>query len=117
MSYDIYLSDPLSGETLELPFEHHLKGGTYALGGTTLAELNVTYNYARHYRGFGPKGIREIYGMTGAQSLQPLITVAESLGRDTSEDYWEPTEGNARQALIDLLSLARMLPHGIWRGN
>lgn len=49
MSYDISLTDPVTGETLELDTPHHMRGGTYAVGGTTEAHLNVTWNYAKHY--------------------------------------------------------------------
>ena len=37
MSYDISLTDPVTGETLELDTPHHMRGGTYAVGGTTEA--------------------------------------------------------------------------------
>lgn len=30
MSYDISLTDPVTGETLELDAPHHMRGGTYA---------------------------------------------------------------------------------------
>lgn len=41
MSWDIYLDQ--DGGTVEV--ERHEEGGTFALGGTTRAELNITYNY------------------------------------------------------------------------
>lgn len=60
MSYDIKLVDPVTEETLHLPFDHVMTGGTFA--GTfdpvtgevrprpiPEAWLNVTYNYARYY--------------------------------------------------------------------
>ena len=59
MSYDIRLCDPVTHETLEVDSPHLMAGGTYALGGTTELWLNVTYNYARHYRCLGERGIRE----------------------------------------------------------
>ena len=49
MSYDISLRDPVTGQTLQLDAPHHMRGGTYQVGGTTDAHLNVTWNYARHY--------------------------------------------------------------------
>lgn len=95
MSYDISLRDP-NGETIQLDQSHDLAGGTYAIGGTTEAWLNVTYNYGVHYyRVMGEKGIRTIYGMTGEQSIPVLESAIAQLGDDISEDYWEPTEGNA----------------------
>lgn len=119
MSYDIYLTDPKTGDTLELSEKHHLTGGTYAVGGTKECHLNVTYNYSRHYYRFIDEelGIRRIYGMTGEQSIPILVGAITAMGEDTSENYWEPTEGNARQALIDLATLATHKPYGIWKGD
>ena len=50
MSYDIELIDPLTGVVLELDAPHHMRGGTYAIGGTTKAHLNCTYNYYPQFR-------------------------------------------------------------------
>ena len=95
-----------------------MRGGTYAIGGTRDAWLNVTYNYANHYyRTMGDKGIRAIYGMTGAESIPVLEDAISKLGDDVSSDYWEDTEGNAKKALCQLLALAKMRPDGIWDGD
>lgn len=118
MSYDIYLHDPVTGGRLELDSPHRLTGGTYAMGGTTEAWLNVTYNYAPHfYRTLGEKGIRTIYGMTGAASLPLLREAAEKLSNETDPDYWKPTEGNAKRALLQLAALAELRPDGVWDGD
>lgn len=136
MSYDISLNDPATGEALELDAPHHMRGGTYAVGGTNEAYLNVTWNYARHYyRVFEPAplragvdpyhakdegkvgGIRAIYGLTGAESILVLQRAIGLLGDDVHRDYWEPTEGNAKRALTQLLALAQMRPDGVWNGD
>jgi hypothetical protein len=118
VSYDIKLVDPVTRRTLELDAPHQMKGGTYAVGGTTEASLNITYNYSDHfYRLFGDKGIRSIYGKTGAESIPILETAAGKLGDDVSDDYWESTEGNAKRAIMQLLSLARLRPDGVWDGD
>jgi hypothetical protein len=118
MSYDISLKDPLTGLTAIVPDGHDLRGGTYRVGGDDEAHLNVTYNYSPHYRRvIGPRGIRTIYGMTGAESLPVLNAAIQELGTDRDDDYWEPTEGNARAALENLLLLARALPHCVWDGD
>ena len=96
---------------------HLMAGGTYALGGTTELWLNVTYNYGKHYRCLGERGIREIYGKTGAESIPMLKVAALRLGNDVSDDYWEATEGNAKRALLQLLAMARMRPDGVWDGD
>ena len=119
MSYDIYLTDPVTHERLETDEPHFLTGGTYALGGTRELWLNVTYNYAEHfYRVLDhDKGIRAIYGTTGAESIPVLEAAAARLGDDADPDYWKPTEGNAKQALLKLVALARMRPDGVWDGD
>ena len=139
MSYDIKLTDPLTGETLVLDAPHQMKGGTYAIGGTTQASLNVTYNYSpqfarvfdalREPRSTAPKwmhrdrslpkvfGIRTIYGLTGAESLPLLDKAIAALGDDVHEDYWQPTEGNAKRALMQLRALAMLRPDGLWAGD
>ena len=97
-----------------------MRGGTYAMYGTTELWLNVTYNYAKiFYREdvFGEEGIRSIYGKTGLESIPMLEKAIAALGNDVSSDYWEPTEGNAKRALINLLTMAKMRPDGIWDGD
>jgi hypothetical protein len=134
MSYDIDLVDPVTRKVLELDEPHHMRGGTYAIGGTTQASLNVTYNYSAHYRrafghegvelteyqrlfGGGQTGLRSIYGLSGAESLPLLDAAISRLGDDTDPDYWKATEGNAKRALIQLRALAAMRPDGIWQGD
>ncbi len=137
MSYDISLVDPVSRETLALDIPHHMRGGTYAVGGTSLAELNVTYNYAPQFtrvfealtvahdgapdwlkaQADGVQGIRTIYGMTGAQSLPVLERAISQLGDDVDPDYWKATDGNAKRALLQLKALAAMRPDGVWSGD
>lgn len=140
MSYDIYLTDPVSRDTIELEEAHYMRGGTYVLSGTTRAWLNITYNYSEWYYRPGVfcetaennKGIRTIYGMTGAESIPVLkraIEALESMTEDISEEdrrncerqgytgYWIPTRANAIRPLYQLLALAQMRPDGIWEGD
>lgn len=140
MSYDISLCDPVTHEVLELTELHFIQGGTYALGGTKVLWLNVTYNYARWYYKPGvfaktkkeSQGIRTIYGMTGAESipvLEKAIAKLEDMTADISDrerreceaqectGYWMPTRENAVRPLYQLLAFARMRPDGIWEGD
>lgn len=140
MSYDIYLTDPVTNDPLELDGAHHMRGGTYAMGGTTEAWLNITYNYADWYYRPGvfartkkaSKGIRTIYGMTGAESIPVLkkaISKLENMDEDISNDkrqkceahgatgYWMPTRENAIKPLYQLLAMAQMRPDGVWEGD
>lgn len=118
MSYDIELVDPVSRTVLQVEFTHQMCGGTYAMGGTNELHLNVTYNYAKHfYRVMGENGIRTLYDMSGADSIPILEQAIANLGDDASPDYWEPTEGNAKRSLIQLLTMAKLRPDGVWRGD
>jgi hypothetical protein len=118
VSYDIDLCDPVTGEPIELDEPHHMRGGTYQLGGSRELSLNVTHNYGEHYRRLlGENGIRTIYGLTGAESAPLLREAASMLGDDVDDDYWKPTEGNAKRALLQLVAIAHMRPDGIWKGD
>lgn len=133
MSWDIELVDPVTRETLELDEPHQMQGGTYAIGGTKEAWINVTYNYSRWYqKAFGEKNIRTIYGMSGAQSIPVLkkaIKALESMSEDISDEerrrceeqgatgYWMPTRQNAIKPLYQLLAFAQMRPDGVWDGD
>ncbi len=123
MSYDIRLVDPVSRDPLQLDAPHHMRGGTYAIEGTTEAHLNVTYNYSDHFfrvfaiAGGGLRGIRTIYGMTGAESIPVLDAAIAELDDDINNNYWNPTEGNAKRALMQLRALATLRPDGVWSGD
>ena len=59
MSYDIYLRDPVTGETAGVPghlmvggtfrAEYHPETGTFTPALNTEAHLNITYNYGSYY--------------------------------------------------------------------
>ena len=118
MSYDIFLRDPVNGQPIILDEPHFMRGGTYCVDGSNELHLNVTYNYAKiYYYKIGEKGIRTIYGMSGADSIPVLDAAISQLSDDKTENYWEPTEGNAKAALIQLRSMAKMRPDGIWYGD
>lgn len=118
MSYDIRLIHPVTQHALEADAPHQITGGTYAIGGTRELWLNITYNYSDILqRVLGPKGIRTFYGLTGAQSLPLLEAAIAQLGDDVDDDYWQPTDGNAKTALCGLRAFAQLRPDGIWKGD
>ena len=118
MSYDIDIVDPITKEVIELPSEHQIKGGTYAMGGTTEATLNITYNYYPFFKlVFGEKGIRSLYGRSVRETIPDIFNAIASLHGEPDDDYWAATEGNARKALEDLLDLAKLAPDGEWSGD
>lgn len=117
MSYDIRLVDPVTGDTAIVPDGHDLRGGTFRVGGNDEAWLNIAYNYAKLFRDHldTDKGIRVLYGLTGAQAIPLLQKAIAVLGTERSADYWKPTAGNAGAALADLLSLARACPTAVFQ--
>lgn len=119
MSYDLELVHPVTKEVLLLEWPHHLRGGTYAVGGTNEAHFNITYNYSRFYYNVIDKelGIRSLYGKSGSEAIPILTEAISKLGDDVSDNYWEATEGNAKTALHALLALSRLRPDGIWDGD
>jgi hypothetical protein len=58
-----------------------------------------------------------LYGHTGLSSFKVLEDAIAKLGDDVDADYWKPTEGNAKKALITLRTFAQMRPDGIWDGD
>jgi hypothetical protein len=120
VSYDIYLRHADSPDPIEFMERHQLTGGTYQIGGTTRAWLNVTYNYSQHFRRvLDPEvGIRVLYGKTVSETLPLIATAITALGQDVDDDYWKATEGNARAALLDLFALAARVPaDAVWDGD
>jgi len=119
MSYDIHIQDPETGRTIELDEKHNLTGGTFELGGTTKAWLNITYNYSKFFCGTinAEVGIRALYGKTGCECIPILEAAIKKLGIDASPDYWEASRGNAGAALANLLELIRLCPDGIINGD
>lgn len=127
-------------DALETEEAHFIKGGTFSTTGIKEMWLNITYNYADWYYKPGvfaktkkeSKGIRAIYGMTGAESIPVLkkaIAKLESMTIDLSEkerkkyeeysagEYWMPTRENAIRPLYQLLAFAQMRPDGMWEGD
>lgn len=116
MSYDVSLKDARTGETVELPIAHDIRGGTYQVGGTSRAWLNVTYNYCGILRSVLPEGgLYELQGKTVEETIPLLKEAIEKLAPDDEEDYWKETSGNVRKALEGLLKLALASPiDSIW---
>lgn len=123
MSYDIRLHDPVSREPIELEAKHFMRGGTYAIDGTPEVWLNITYNYSKFYYEAEPeKGIRVIYGKTGAESIPVLQNMIDQITKkhpnlETSENYWDSMTGNAIKPLHQLIAMAKMRPDGVWDGD
>lgn len=118
MSWDVYLEK--DGTPVDVP--RHEEGGTYALGGITEAELNVTYNYGREFRHVWPEPLPDsnclkhmLDGRTAEETIAPLAAAIEKLGTTRDDYYWAATPGNAGYALSLLLGWARANPDATWR--
>ena len=152
MSYDIYLKEPVTGEVASVPghlmiggtykADYHPKTGTFTPALNTEAHLNVTYNYGGYYKEVYEKGIRQIYGLSGVDSISILenmiATITDKYKKDDvwtstkrtkvicyneegnegdTSDYWMATAANAIRPLHQLIVLAKMRPDCIWDGD
>ena len=115
MSYDIKLVDPETRESVGAP--HHSEGGTYAIDGVSVAELNITYNYGECYR-LCNFSLRDLYSKKAKDTISELERVISCLGvKQYTRDYWAPTPGNAGYACSILLAWARQHPEAVWEGD
>jgi hypothetical protein len=111
MSFDICLRTE-TGETVCV--EHHSEGGTYQVGGTTEAKLNVTYNYSEVTK-LVDFSFRDIHHKLAGDTIDQLREVVARLGtRRKYRDYWAPTPGNAGHAVAILLKWAEQHPDARW---
>lgn len=115
MSYDLGLYK--DGESVDVV--KHSEGGTYVLGGTICAELNVTYNYAEYFYLHldSEKGIRWLYGQKASDTISRLAKAITELGTRRDPDYWRATAGNAGYALSTLLIWAEQHLDAVWEGD
>ncbi|MDE2102426.1 MAG: hypothetical protein KGL39_34590 [Patescibacteria group bacterium] len=74
MSYDIDLIDPETSEPCVVA--NHEEGGTYRMGGTTEASLNVTYNYS------------PFYGKKASETAERLRAAVAKLGTSRHHGGW-----------------------------
>ena len=110
MSYDVTFVYPGTEDIIEFDEPHHLIGGTYRLGGTPKAWLNITYNYSKHYRDIWNMSLNDMHGWTIEQTKPYIEQGIRELGITRSDNYWEATSGNAGAALADLLILMVRCP-------
>lgn len=110
MSWDCTVVYKDTREDVKLDKPIDIKGGTYNMFGTNELWLNVTYNYSQFYRKKLPDSLRTLDGMDVKESIPILQDLADSLGDDKTSNYWEPTEGNAKSAILKLLKLAELAP-------
>ncbi len=96
----------------------HTEGGTYVLGGTMNADLNVTYNYGvEFYQAIGYDDNFAVWltNKTGKEAAPLLEAAVAKLGTIRSINYWDATPGNAGHALSILAKWARQHPTAVFR--
>lgn len=109
MSYDIAIVDP-NGEVRQFDSPKHILGGTYAVGGSHVAEVNVTYNYSPFYMALWKGGIKSFDGMPAHDVADAMRLAIMSLGTEEDDDYWTATPGNAGSALQTIVSVIEDCP-------
>ena len=113
MSHWVSLKCQCCGNTMLV--DMHSEGGTYAIGGTDEASLNVTYNYSKHIYQYVEGGLYSLNGKKALDTIEDLKRAVEGLGTERSNDYWEATPGNAGYALSILLNWAVQYPDAVWK--
>ena len=123
MSWSIALE--VDGDAVEV--DNHTEGSTIILGGSTRAEIDITYNYSLLYHlACGHNLMTWLDGKKASDTYALLTEVTEKLGwkadylrEDQSSGneagYWTPTPGNAGHAAKILLAWAIANPSAIWR--
>lgn len=88
MSYDVYLNDA-EGNIIKLKYKH-CEGGTYQLGGSDDAHLNITGNYGGLYcEYFHPEGLSFIHGKKASETNLLMFEAVSKLGCEKlTEDYY-----------------------------
>ena len=92
MSYGVHLREP-NGNVCQI--ERHSEGGTYVVGGTTDAHMNITWNYVEYFCEHIDKqqGIRWLYNKKAKDCIPRLEEAVKKLGTERNNDYWAPTAG------------------------
>jgi len=109
MSYWISLNHPETKKMAEV--ESFEEGGNYCVGGSNEADLNVTYNYSKHFN------FRELHEKKASTTIKSMEKAIKKLGIKRDENYWNATEGNVGYAIKILLNWAKQFPDYVWNVN
>jgi hypothetical protein len=114
MSYNVCLIDPKINKIVTVP--SHEEGGTYAVGGSTNALLNITYNYSKHFCSAleSDEGIKWLRDKKASDVEHRLVAAISILGVKQNKDYWAATSGNAGYALSILLKWVKLYPNAVF---
>ena len=99
--------------------ENFTDGGTYVVGGSVQAELNVTYNYGGILRSVGidlHEGAGNIHWRKASECIPMLEAGLAGLpDKQPASDYWLPTPGNVRVVIQRLLAWAKANPDATFK--
>jgi len=98
------------------PVERFEDGGTQLLGGSTEAELNITYNYSEVYSIFD-FSINDLNGKRAGDMIEKFEEIVKKCGTHRFDNYWAPTPGNAGAAIARLLAWAKQYPDATFRAS
>ena len=93
----------------------HVEGGVINVDGEDEATMSVTYNYAPLFANALGCGMRDMNGVSGADSMPILEAGVTKLGTERSDNYWDATYGNAGQVLAVMLDWAKAHPDAVWQ--
>lgn len=92
------------------------ESGTIQVGGCSISELNVTYNYSQVFS-LLKFSLRDLHEKTALETTPKLEELAGLLPNKPYRDYWAPTPGNAGAVVHRLLLWAKQYPDAVWRVN
>lgn len=124
MGFDVSLQ--MNGQSVQV--ESHTHGSIYVVGGTTDAEMSVTYNYSHLWPillGRKPDSMTEdnpgyglapwIHGKKAADCQRLFEEAIEKWKAQLPyQDYWAPTIGNALAVIKVLHEWGTQYPDAVW---
>lgn len=116
MGYDIKLLDK-NKQIVKSERALYNLGGYFTKDGIYDMECGITYNYSSILKKVfpGTEGIRYLNNKIAESTYSVLDNAIKQLKDDYSDDYFEPTEGNVKQALLSLYQMALRNPNAIWQ--
>jgi hypothetical protein len=109
MSYDVDIIDPHTKEVVSIEKKHDLRGGIFVVGGTRELTYNITYNYCVNYDAC-LFSIHDLNKKTIKETMGKLKEVEYKLQGKPDDNYWKSSDGNAKKAVQDLITLSELAP-------